>query len=513
MQQSSAVRFQDHNYGAPPPPTPPTSPLSQTIIPRLELNGALGCPRPRFHPNNPDNSADSESSSEEEEGAVPAGWCRCQCRFTQDGYLIKCESCRVILMGVSVCIKCFCVCSSNSVLNCVHVCMCVSTVGESSATESGDEEVSAATVSYTATQHTPTSITLTVNRVKRSKAKKRKKSTEKTRATPKAKKVKVQMLALFLFLSVASVLDENTAEGWETRIRQWTDQYEEAQVNQYSADVQTLLHVHRSASKGSPSSPALTMDTINRTELACNNTLQLGRVTRVQKHRKILRAARDLEPDTLIIEYRGKVMLKQQFEVNGHFFKKPYPFVLFYSKFNEVEMCVDARTYGNDARFIRRSCTPNAEVRHMIAEGMIHLCIYAVTRISKDSEVTIGFDYDKRLVAGNIMVDCACHKGNQNCPVQKHNQSPLESLLPPPHNPLLALPGAETRRRRARRKELEGSGVIGGVSDESNQLLDEPGEAHGASDAEVGVCMRMQLCNSYVGLLCHTVVLLTYDII
>lgn len=44
-----------------------------------------------------------------------------------------------------------------------------------------------------------------------------------------------------------------------------------------------------------------------------------------------------------------------------HFFR-PYPFVLFYSKFNEVEMCVDARTFGNDARFIRRSCTPNAEV-------------------------------------------------------------------------------------------------------------------------------------------------------
>lgn len=43
-------------------------------------------------------------------------------------------------------------------------------------------------------------------------------------------------------------------------------------------------------------------------------------------------------------------------------FFRPYPFVLFYSKFNEVEMCVDARTFGNDARFIRRSCTPNAEV-------------------------------------------------------------------------------------------------------------------------------------------------------
>lgn len=33
----------------------------------------------------------------------------------------------------------------------------------------------------------------------------------------------------------------------------------------------------------------------------------------------------------LIIEYRGKVMLKQQFEVNGHFFKK-YVLALEYIK-------------------------------------------------------------------------------------------------------------------------------------------------------------------------------------
>lgn len=39
--------------------------------------------------------------------------------------------------------------------------------------------------------------------------------------------------------------------------------------------------------------------------------------------------------------------------------------MLFYSKFNGVEMCVDARTFGNDARFIRRSCTPNAEVNSL----------------------------------------------------------------------------------------------------------------------------------------------------
>lgn len=30
----------------------------------------------------------------------------------------------------------------------------------------------------------------------------------------------------------------------------------------------------------------------------------------------------------------------------------------------------------------------------MIADGMIHLCIYAVSQITKDAEVTIGFDYE-----------------------------------------------------------------------------------------------------------------------
>ncbi|XP_077055206.1 histone-lysine N-methyltransferase SETD5 isoform X2 [Siphateles boraxobius] len=490
IQQSSVVCCQDHNYGAPPPPTPPASPLSQTIFSHTERNGTLGRSRPCFPTDEPDNSADSESSSEEEvvEGAVPPPWC--QCHLMQDGFLIKCENCRGLekkkgLDGQRRKGENF-------------------SVGESSATESGDEDMSASAVSYTATQHTPTSITLTVKRVKHNKVKKRKKSTEKTRTTPKAKKVKAyregsrKSMRMKNSASEASVLDENTTEGWETRIRQWTDQYEEALVNQYSADVQTLLEHYCANCNSSPSQSTVAMDTINRTELACNNTvlgsqmqLQLGRVTRVQKHRKILRAARNLDPETLIIEYRGKVMLRQQFEVNGHFFKKPYPFVLFYSKFNEVEMCVDARTFGNDARFIRRSCTPNAEVRHMIAEGMIHLCIYAVAHISKDSEVTIGFDYE--FSCCNYKVDCACHKGNQDCPVQRHNLRPIQ--LSSPQSSQFALPGIETRKRRARRREMEGDRLVTGVSDESSHLLEDANETQGVSDTEDALIDRVKLEN------------------
>ncbi|XP_009997599.1 PREDICTED: SET domain-containing protein 5 isoform X1 [Chaetura pelagica] len=458
--------YADHNYGAPPPPTPPASPPVQTIIPRAELNG--------LHSPDEENSGDSESSSEGE--AIPT-WCHCS--VSQDGFLLKCEKCRGMSRGKVIRLRRR---KQDNVSG-----------GDSSATESWDEELSPSTVLYTATQHTPTSITLTVNRVRRSKPKKRKRSTEKARTAPKAKKIKAfregsrKSLRMKNSPSEAHALDENTAEGWENRIRLWTDQYEEAFTNQYSADVQNLLERHLNSHKEYVGKTAM-LDTINKTELACNNTvigsqmqLQLGRVTRVQKHRKILRAARDLALDTLIIEYRGKVMLRQQFEVNGHFFKKPYPFVLFYSKFNGVEMCVDARTFGNDARFIRRSCTPNAEVRHVIADGMIHLCIYAVATIAKDTEVTIAFDYEYNIC--NYKVDCACHKGNRNCPVQKRSPNAADHLPPPVLGTVL---GAETRRRKARRKELEME-QQGLASDEnSSQQTEEVTETPAAaSDNEV----------------------------
>lgn len=57
--------------------------------------------------------------------------------------------------------------------------------------------------------------------------------------------------------------------------------------------------------------------------------------------------------------------------------------------------------------------------------------------------------------------------------------SPRESLIMPPSlPPPTPLPGAETRRRKARRRALEG-----GLAPEANQ---EAKELQGSSDAEVG---------------------------
>lgn len=115
----------------------------------------------------------------------------------------------------------------------------------------------------------------------------------------------------------------------------------------------------------------------------------------------------------------------------------------------------------------------------------------------------------------NYKVDCACHKNNQqNCPVQKHNLNPRETLgcpgtgsLPPPTGHT----GAETRRRKARRREIEGSGGgpgLGGMSDDSNQPPEESGEVRetlqgngslgngslGNSDVEVCVNLSAKVC-------------------
>lgn len=46
----------------------------------------------------------------------------------------------------------------------------------------------------------------------------------------------------------------------------------------------------------------------------------------------ILQATIDLEPDTYIIEYQGKVMLKQELEDDVNFFKKYGDVLLYFSR-------------------------------------------------------------------------------------------------------------------------------------------------------------------------------------
>ncbi|XP_077495643.1 uncharacterized protein LOC144106674 isoform X2 [Amblyomma americanum] len=124
-----------------------------------------------------------------------------------------------------------------------------------------------------------------------------------------------------------------------------------------------------------------------------------------------------------LLEVRGKFLSAGQFRLqNPVFQKRLYPFVFFYkglccgdgdaSKDEEGSwVCVDARAYGNEARFVRRSCRPTARVQHTLQGGMLRLYLVASRDIVPGQELTIPFDFDYRHCIHRVT--CVC--GQDDC--------------------------------------------------------------------------------------------------
>lgn len=166
-----------------------------------------------------------------------------------------------------------------------------------------------------------------------------------------------------------------------------------------------------------------------------------------------------LPPNTPVVELRGKYMLSTQhrpsYPQGRQHTQRPGPFVFFYRLPRDgTEVCVDTRTYGNDARFVRRSCKPNAEVKHCIEKGTLHLYIVTTTAIEKNAEITIRHEQHDLLLSPNpnssmIPIVCACNNPRE-CQIVSLNQLNRRGS----NGALAENADGRERRRRGRRNTI-----------------------------------------------------------
>ncbi|XP_053679214.1 serine-rich adhesin for platelets [Anopheles nili] len=195
---------------------------------------------------------------------------------------------------------------------------------------------------------------------------------------------------------------EQSTEKLMNMIRTWIDSYERATTNHYSPELRARLQAFAKMQSQNP----LLIDS-RLLSVAGGASLAPRCTTVPHAGGKILIGTSDIEPRVPIIEVRGKYMLTSQHKqlqslfnmaANGKLSqnKNAGPFLFLYqlpaAGCGGMELCVDTRTYGNDARFVRRSCRPNAELLHSVEKGVVHLYIVATTNIKSNTEITIRHD-------------------------------------------------------------------------------------------------------------------------
>ncbi|CAE1319382.1 MLL5 [Acanthosepion pharaonis] len=433
----------DHNYGAPPPPTPPQSPPPPPPPPpppTSKLNGHLEVDM-------------SVPPVKEKEAEIEDSITRCICDFQHDdGYMICCDKCSVWqhidCMGVRdnipesyFCEKCEPrqvdiekakliqtrkleeLTGSYSDIRYEAVKGRNRVTGEhtdTSATDTDPEEVNNRMMAAFAQKNKKAKKTrqktVKKKRVKSAKEnkkenkdkeqniKKQKASRDTSKKPPRTKAArKVQI--------PANVDNDDTRGPWDISAKQMVQDhendyernYEKAQKNTLSMAVLEALSKVKVNGQNTPEK------TLKRDELL----VQLCELAHLQKNKKGLQATENLKEGQLISEYIGHVSLKE--ECDNAFMKRLRPFTLVYSKLEGTELFIDASSLGNDSRFIRRSCCPNAEMRHQLQQGFIRFLIYSTKMISKGAEITIPFDFTQE--DGVLHTECACSR--INCPLNK----------------------------------------------------------------------------------------------
>jgi hypothetical protein len=156
------------------------------------------------------------------------------------------------------------------------------------------------------------------------------------------------------------------------------------------------------------------------------------------------------------------------------FWNHPKPYVVFHPL---LPVYIDARRYGSEARFVRRSCRPNLNVGTIVVDTNVHFALFSAESLKSGVELTLGWDWNgsvqsrrlaeekfdfSRLTADEMrqaavwvenliekMGECACFDAN-DCTLAKIRKFSGSDCTPPK---LLVTSGngGNTRKQKAKR--------------------------------------------------------------
>ena len=131
--------------------------------------------------------------------------------------------------------------------------------------------------------------------------------------------------------------------------------------------------------------------------------MKLYKIIKSNIDNKGLYAVKDIKDRTKIIEYKGKILTKEQVEQNPKFDNEKAIYLFNINKRYDL----DGDFKYNTARLINHSCNPNCEV---YGTGF-KVWVYAIKDIKKGEELTYdyGFGYDEDYK------DFPCRCGSKNC--------------------------------------------------------------------------------------------------
>lgn len=190
--------------------------------------------------------------------------------------------------------------------------------------------------------------------------------------------------------------------------------------NHYDADVEELLATQRPEDCGS----------IHLDEKSLASSRTAWAVRSLPYGRKCLEAVSTVKADAVLLTYQGRFMRRDQFLIENPEATSRCSAAALFFNYAGTELCVVAAlgdVGGGEARFIRRSCTPTAEVRHAIVGGKLHLAIVASQELCKGCEITIPFDGHSEFCEPSC--ECACGRGSA-CALKKGCSRRLRRKMP-----------------------------------------------------------------------------------